>query len=265
MQINQRNLSLLLSYLLVAFSSAALASDGESQPSRAELKYLEIIKKSPRGNKDPIDHATRLPIIFIQAGHILVTDTDCEPYSRTFDNGINRKFSEDIYYSDKLCKQAGRLSELELINWLGEQQQTLLTVNSNGDLVYIKRYLFGGGQIPVLISLVNGQCTEAWCDYKWNSRKTSGGGETSYFMGKTDSELFTQFGPKLLLEEKAVQSLSDLPQGARAAYRLSLYDNVLMIADHKCYEVLKTGHRFIGEVFEVFKRPTHQAHALKRR
>jgi len=256
-QVNQRNIALLLSYLLVAFSPTAFASNSEPSPSQDELKYLEIIKKSPRGNKDPIDHATRLPIIFKQAGHILVTDTDCEPYTRTFTKGANRKFSEDIYYSNKLCKQAAGLSELELTNWLGEPQQTLLAVNSTGTLIYIRRYLFGGGEIPVFIASVNGQCTEAWCDYKWNRDKLPNGGEWSFFTGRTDSELFKQFGQNLLFCEKPVQSLSDLPQSEKAKFKLSLYDNELMMADHKCYEVLKIGHRVIGYVFEVYKRPTH--------
>ena len=252
--LQQTVLALIIS---LAFALPAAALTAEDYYKAPPTEFLEAIAESPRGKDDPIAQAKRVPIIFKQAGHILVTDTDCEPYTRTFTKGANRKFSEDIYYSNKLCKQAAGLSELELTNWLGEPQQTLLAVNSTGTLIYIRRYLFGGGEIPVFIASVNGQCTEAWCDYKWNRDKLPNGGEWSFFTGRTDSELFKQFGQNLLFCEKPVQSLSDLPQSEKAKFKLSLYDNELMMADHKCYEVLKIGHRVIGYVFEVYMRPTH--------
>ena len=157
---------------LSRFSLPATALTGGEYFKTAPSEYLEALAESPKGMDDPIVRAKRVPIIFSEDGHILVSDMDREPYPTPFENGLHQKMKEDCFYSNRICWQSVGLTEAELISWLGKAiiETRYRRIRDEKELNTMT-YLLGGGQIPIILEMVDGHCLQANCGFNWNSDK----------------------------------------------------------------------------------------------
>jgi hypothetical protein len=249
--------TLLTLIISLAFALPAAALTVEDYYKAPPTEFLEAIAESPRGKDDPIAQAKRLPIIFSEDGHVLVTDTDGEPYPSSFDQGMHQKMKEDCFYSNRICQQSVGLTEAELINWLGKPiPQSLRYRVRDGIKLNTMTYLLGGGEIPMILEMVDGRCLAANCGFKWNSKKIgieNGLYSSRSFEGKTDSELFTIFGDLLKINGKAIKSMTDFPTAQDSSYKIKYLDYQLEMKDHKCTSV--TVNITFGDTIQPYTRP----------
>lgn len=251
--------TLLSLFIYVAFALPATALTVDEYYKAPPAEFLEAIAESPRGKDDPIALAKRVPITFSHDGHVLVTDTDGEPYPSSFEAGMHQKMKEDCFYSNRICQQSVGLTETELINWLGKP-----IVETGYHRVRVEKelntmtYLLGGGQIPIILEMVDGHCLQANCAFKWNSAKI-GKWEQIYdcnsFKGKSDTDLFALLGELLKVNGKPVKSTADFPASSDSTYKIEYLDNCLEMKDHKCIDVLGTVE--FGGVFRPYTRPSN--------
>lgn len=251
--------TLLCLCICLAFGPPATALTVEEYYKAPPAEFLEAIAESPRGKDDPIALAKRVPIIFSEDGHVLVTDTDGEPYPSSFEAGMHQKMKEDCFYSNRICQQSVGLTETELINWLGKP-----IVETGYHRVRVEKelntmtYLLGGGQIPIILEMVDGHCLQANCAFKWNSAKI-GKWEQIYdcnsFKGKSDAELFALLGELLKVNGKPVKSTADFPASSDSTYKIEYLDDTLEMKDHKCINV--SGYVEFGGIFRPYTRPSN--------
>lgn len=250
--------------ICLAFALPATALTAEEYYKTPPSEYLEAIAESPRGKDDPITRAERVPIIFSEDGHVLVTDTDGEPYPTPFKNGMHQKMKEDCFYSNRICQQSVGLTEAELISWLGKPivETGYHRIRDEKELNTMT-YLLGGGQVPMILEMVDGRCIKANCDFKWNSKKIGDRKKIygyKFFEGKTDTELFALFGDTLKINGKAVKTTVDFPATSDSTYRIEYLDNWLEMKDHKCIAVLGTVE--FGGTFRPYTQPRHLAASI---
>ncbi|CAN5449866.1 hypothetical protein BH11CYA1_BH11CYA1_36540 [soil metagenome] len=242
-------------YFAIALPGWALT--GEEYYKTPPSEFLECIAESPRGKDDPIVLAKRVPIIFSEDGHVLVTDTDGEPYPSSFEQAMHQKMKEDCFYSNRICQQSVGLTEAELISWLGKPfPQTGYHRVKGGKELNAMTYLLGGGQIPMILEMVDGRCLRANCGFKWNSDQIGESKEifdTKSFEGETDAELFALLGDLLKINGKPIKSLAELPAPSDSKYVGEFLDYKLEIKDHKCVNVLITLE--FGNIFRPYIRP----------
>lgn len=250
---------LLSTVLSLSFALPAMSLTAEEYYKTPPSEYLEAIAESPRGKDDPIALAKRVPIIFSEDGHILVTDTDCEPYESSYDQGMHQKMKEDIFYSNRICQQSVGMSETDLISWLGKPFTApgYHRVRDEKELNAMT-YVLGGGQVPVILEMVDGRCLQANCGFKWNSIKIGAFEkiyDSKFFEGKTDTELFALLGDKLKINGKPVKTLSDFPANSDSTHKIDYLDETLEMKNHKCLAVLVCVK--FGGVFRPYTRPRH--------
>ncbi len=249
--------TLLTLIISLAFALPAAALTVEDYYRAPPTEFLEAIAESPRGKNDPIAQAKRVPIIFSEDGHVLVTDTDGEPYPSSFDQGMHQKMKEDCFYSNRICQQSVGLTEAELTNWLGKPiPQTGYHRVKDGKEFNTMIYLLGGGQIPLILEIVDGRCVAANCGFKWNSDKIGESKEifdTKSFEGKTDAELFALLGDLLKVNGKSVKSLADFPASSDSTSQIKYLDYTLEMKNHKCTNILVD--ITFGERFHPYTRP----------
>lgn len=248
---------LLTLIISMAFALPAAALTAEDYYKAPPTDFLEAIAESPRGKDDPIAQAKRVPIIFSEDGHVLVTDTDGEPYPNSFDQGMPEKMKEDCFYSNRICQQSVGLTEAELTNWLGKPfPQPGYHRVKDGREVNVTTYLLGGGQIPMILEMVDGHCVAANCGFKWNSDKIGENKEifdSKSFKGKTDTELFALLGDLLKVNGKSIKSLADFPASSGSSSQIKYLDYTLEMKDHKCTNILVD--ITFGERFHPYTRP----------
>lgn len=251
----QQTLLFLIVYIAFALPAGALTV--EEYYKAAPSEFLEAIAESPRGKDDPIAQAKRVPIIFSEDGHVLVTDTDGEPYPSSFDQGMHQKMKEDCFYSNRICQQSVGLTEAELTNWLDKPiPQTGYHRVKDGKEFDAMIYLLGGGKVPMILEMVDGRCVAANCGFKWNSDKIGESKEifdTKLFEGKTDAELFALLGDLLKVNGKSVKSLADFPASSDSTCKIKYLDYTLEMKDHKCTNILVD--ITFGERFHPYTRP----------
>lgn len=225
----------------------------------APAAYLRAIAESPRGKNDPIILAPKVPIIFGEDGHVLVTDTDCEPYPQSAENGLHQKFKEDLYYSNRICQQAVGKSEAELISWLGKPfPRNLLYRVKDGKKLDTMNYFLGGIEVPMVFEIAEGRCVQANCGFSWNKDKV--GEEITvydykFFPGKSDTELFSVFGELLRINGRPVKSPAIFAIKLDGNYEMSYLETNLEMKNHKCVNV--TGTVTFGDTVEPYSRPRY--------
>lgn len=249
--------TLLSVIITLAFALPAKALTVEDYYKTPPTEFLEAIAESPRGKDDPITQAKRVPIIFSEDGHVLVTDTDGEPYPNSFDQGMHQKMKEDCFYSNRICRQSVGLTETELINWLGKPfpQTGYHRVKGEKEL-NVMTYFLGGGQIPMILEMVDGRCVAANCGFKWNSDQIGKSKEifdSKSFEGKTDTELFALLGDSLKFNGKSIKSLADFPAPSSSTSQIEYLQYTLEMKDHKCTNV--SFYLTFGDNFHPYTRP----------
>lgn len=249
--------TLLTLIISLAFALPAAALTAEDYYKAPPTEFLEAIAESPRGKDDPIAQAKRVPIIFSVDGHVLVTDTDGEPYPTSFDQGMPEKMKEDCFYSNRICQQSVGLTEAELINWLGKPIPHIGHHRvKDGKELNVMTYLLGGGQVSMILEMVDGRCVAANCGFKWNSDKIGESKEifdTKLFKGKTDTELFALLGDLLKVNGKSIKSLADFPASSGSTSQSEYLDYTLEMKNHKCTNV--SFYLTFGERFHPYTRP----------
>jgi len=167
------------------------------------------------------------------------------------------KMKEDCFYSNRICQQSVGLTEAELINWLGKPfPQPGYHRVKDGKEVNVTTYLLGGGQIPMILEMVDGHCVAANCGFKWNSDKIGENKEifdSKSFKGKTDTELFALLGDLLKVNGKSIKSLADFPASSGSTSQIEYLDYTLEMKDHKCTNILVD--ITFGERFHPYTRP----------
>ncbi len=221
--------------------------------------YLQAIAESPRGKKDSITLASQVPIIFGEDGHVLVTDTDGEPYPQADENNLHQKLKEDLFYSNRICQQAVGKSEAELINWLGKPfPKNLFYRVKDGKKLNTMDYFLGGIEMPMVFEIADGRCVQANCGFSWNKDKI---GEAitvydyKFFPGKSDTELFSVFGELLRINGISVKSPAIFAIKKDGNYEMTYLATHLEIKNHKCVNV--TGLVTFGDTVDPYTRPQY--------